>query len=60
VTSSSSNELNHNSDSYPHSPVTLNSSFTFNAKLSPDEIDPDPQINLSFDDLQASSKDGKY
>jgi hypothetical protein len=37
----------------------LNSSFNFNTKLSPDEIDTDPQINLSPEDLQSSSKDGK-
>jgi RAP1 GTPase activating protein 1 len=57
VTSSSSNELNHNGDSYSHSTSMLNSSFNFNTKLLPDEIDTDPQINLSPDDLQSSSKD---
>jgi hypothetical protein len=37
----------------------LNTSFNFNNKLSPDEIDTDPQVYLSPDDLQSSTKDGK-
>ncbi len=59
LTSSSSNEFNHNGDSCSHSTSMLNTSFNFNNKLSSDDIDNDNQMQILSDDLQSSTKDGK-
>jgi hypothetical protein len=59
VTSSSSNELHHNGDSYSHSRSILNTSFNFNNKYPLDDIDNDTRLQFLPDDLQSSSKDGK-
>lgn len=51
--SASSNDLNHNGDSYSHS-----TSFHFNHKLLHDDNNIDHSIHLSPDDLHSSTKEG--
>lgn len=58
ITSSSSNELHHNGESYSHSTSMLNTSFNFNNKLLSDDLDNNNQFQLLSDDLQSSTRDG--